>query len=231
MEFIAGVVAGMAALVWWEILILAIIGITFVGGTAFDRYNKTSAAIWLALAALFFVIGFKLGISAMFAMLASAAFWSAVGWYLGFGLVYSWLIEFQFAVRRAKNYYAASWEDHLVERPWLKEFLTKHQTKEGVDADELDAANKDINAFVTFNRRSYDVIVVEASKTGMRPELKINRGALVNNITAWTFFWPFYAISLVVGDLIKMVVETVVDLMSNLSNRYVKWVSINTFKV
>lgn len=59
----------------------------------------------------------------------------------------------------------------------------------------------------------------------------VNRGRLASFIGAWTFLWPAYAVSLILGDFVVEVFRTIGDVFSKIGGRFVRMTFSNTFKV
>lgn len=58
----------------------------------------------------------------------------------------------------------------------------------------------------------------------------INRPALAEWVGAWTFFWPAYAVSLVLDDLLLKIARIVADLMADLGGRFLRYSFSDVFK-
>ena len=54
---------------------------------------------------------------------------------------------------------------------------------------------------------------------------------LATNVGAWSMFWPFYLMSLIVGDLLAEVFNAVAAVIVSMSGRFVKAVFKDTFKL
>lgn len=211
MEFITGVFVGLTALVWWEILGIVVLGFWLFAGAAFDRRENNSVPLWIAAAIVMIVAAFSTGsFSGFWATVTGMSFWKSVGLYLLIGLAYSWAIEFTFAVRRASKKYAEEW----------KYFVSLRK-------DELSTDSIDNFCMERRNRN----LMVHLERNGLTVEPKLNKPVLVDNITVWTLLWPAYLVSLILGDLIFNIVESLVDLMSNLGSRFVKFMFRDTFKI
>lgn len=207
-------------------------GVVFVGlwlviGTAYDRSDNTSAAMWMAVVAGLIIVPVIMGISPALDMFFSSAFWKNIALYLAAGLVYSWLVEFFFSVRRSSRFYADKWAETVKSDKKLKAYLADPWNS---DSEVTRSAKESMEKFVSYYRNNGKVITVAMSDDGTITP-RTNRRELVNSITAWTILWPAYAISLIVGDLFKQVVEVIVDVTSKLSNGFVRWAFRDTFKV
>lgn len=67
-----------------------------------------------------------------------------------------------------------------------------------------------------------DFITVQLNST-YEVEPVINRVRLASFIGAWTFFWPAYAVSLIVGDFLVEVFRMLGDVFSKLGGRFVRF--------
>jgi len=72
----------------------------------------------------------------------------------------------------------------------------------------------------------YRIVGVEKSADGKGIEPKVNRQQLAENVGVWILFWPFYAISLIIGDLVTEIFRFIADLLVQMSGRFVR----NAFK-
>lgn len=61
-------------------------------------------------------------------------------------------------------------------------------------------------------------------------EPRVNKIQLAEHIGAWTFLWPAYAISLIIGDLLTEVFNILADILANISGRLVRLSFSNVFK-
>jgi hypothetical protein len=75
------------------------------------------------------------------------------------------------------------------------------------------------------------IIGIEATADGTNIEPKINRQQLAESIGCWTIFWPFYALSLIFGDLLNEVFRIIADLVANISGRFVRMAFKDVFKL
>ena len=59
----------------------------------------------------------------------------------------------------------------------------------------------------------------------------VDKEILATNVGAWSMFWPFYLMSLIVGDLLAEVFNAVAAVIVSMSGRFVKAVFKDTFKL
>lgn len=229
MEFFAALGALVGLGVWTSVFMFLGLFIWLIVGTAYDRTKNSSAAMWMGFVVVLGLVGVAVGsLDAAIKLVTDTGVWLSIAGYLGIGLLYSWLIEFPFAARRASKKWREVWESFLSQNREVKAAL---KDPGGSTALELEEAKGRIRSFVHqhFDRRELISVIQGESGTEVLP--KVNRRVMVDNVTAWSILWPAYAVSLLVGDLFTQIVESLVDLMSNLSGRFVKWAFADTFKV
>lgn len=179
------------------------------------------------------------------ASVCSWTFWEPMLAYLLAGLVYS-IIEFILDIRRSAREYKAMWavalEEQIVrlrtesvkkpgfmdeERMPLKEALIRcadFPAEHQIHSEIKDVIGKFIG------RSSRNHAIVEVVRGEFAPEPKINKVELSEHIGAWTFFWPFYLISLIIGDLLTEVFNILSDFFVSLSGRFVRMSFKDVFK-
>ena len=60
---------------------------------------------------------------------------------------------------------------------------------------------------------------------------RVDKVELAEHVGAWTMLWPFYAISLIIGDLLQEVFIAVADFLASISGRAVRFAFRDTFKL
>lgn len=227
MEFIIAIV-GILFATWYIGAAVVVMALWVIVGTAYDRSDNTSAAMWVGVICSIIVTVAIMGLAPAFSMVTSAVFWKNVLVYLGIGLAYSWAVEFFFAVRRASKSYSALWINYVNGSSNLKNYFANPSN---ATPDMKQSAKDSVERFVSFNSLNGKLITISTTETGLSVEPRTNHQKLVSSITAWTLLWPAYAISLIVGDLFKQLIEIIVDLTSKLSTGFVRWAFRDTFKV
>lgn len=159
-----------------------------------------------------------------------------IGYYLLIGLAYS-ALEFGLDIRRSKRYWSKKWEDFMAgRRP--KIVKDKAKLRSDGEPNERDVQNDLIHEFMSSSSVPYStrriiyiskVVDEDGKYTGIEP--KINRSELAQSIGCWTIWWPFYALSLVFGDLLVEFFRTVADILASFSGRFVKLIFRNTFRI
>ena len=228
MEFF---VAALAALAAWELIAIAALIILMVIGCSLDRTDRVSFKWWVVglFTAGYAFLAWRAGSLPSWQDI-TAAMLINVGLYLGIGVLYS-VIEFVLEVRKSTRRYGALWQEYLVE---LK---SKAQSEKApLDLTNPEHLENAANRFVVRYSSKSNIINVatntdDATKLTTPVVPKINRILLSRFIGAWTIFWPFYAISLIIGDLLIEVFNFLGDVFAKLSGRFVRMAFKNTFKV
>ena len=198
----------------WAAIGVGVLFIALVVACNFDRDNR-SAPKWIV---------FTIGLIAFCAWqwdnlsldsLTNAALWAGVAWYLVIGFVYS-IVEFVFTVRRESRQVASEW-DH---------FKKNHSVaRDGRDNDGKTLEQKFVERS---SYRSSRVIALQVEDGNLVPS--VQRSELAQAIGCWTLFWPGYAVSLVLGDLLTEIFRKVADVLAALSTGFVKRTFARAFK-
>lgn len=242
-----------------ELIFVGAFFLLLVVGASFDRRGR-EAPKWyifgLGFAAMVAYYWGDFTLGGAWGTVTRWTFWQPVGAYLGAGLVYS-LLEFVLEVRRTARYYKESWTEALSRKIEIKQRdssgeilrgavsqstrgligdpITKVMTAREVVANREDpsntaAAQEVIDGFIAYQRRQYGFVSLTRSAAGT-PEPLINKLALAESIGAWTFFWPAYAVSLVIGDLLTEVFNVIAEFLVKISGRFVRFSFADVFKL
>lgn len=92
--------------------------------------------------------------------------------------------------------------------------------------NEVNKQTKDFLGGYRFKNRIIEIQLAE--HIGVEP--RVNRLQLAEHIGAWTFLWPAYLVSLIIGDLLTEVFRTIADFLTHISGRFVKLSFANVFK-
>ena len=222
------ILAGIAALVWWEIILVVLLGLFLIVGTQWDRASARSGPMWIAALAVVVIATVSMGFTPALDMVMSAEFWKNVALYLGIGLVYSWAVEFLFAVRRSSRFYRERWASAVQGDKNLRAYL---YNPEGCSDEVKSAAAAETRRFHDRTNTKSRLIGIDLSADHLSVTPRVNRRVLVDSVSAWTLLWPAYAISLIVGDLFSQVIKFVVDVSTKLSGAAVRLAFQNTFKL
>jgi hypothetical protein len=193
----------------WAAIIIGLFFIAMIIGCTLDRRSAESPKWWITAVAIIFFTAWQWD-NLTWRGLLDATMWKYIGAYLLIGVGYS-LIEFLLDVRRSARYWSYEWEE------WKKHFK------------KIDTGTQDfIERYTRFNPRR--IIGVEATQDGTGVQPKIDRQQLAESIGCWTIFWPFYAISLIIGDLLDEVFRVIADVIAKVSGRFVRMVFKDVFK-
>jgi hypothetical protein len=179
--------------------------------------------------------------------------WKEFAIYLAIGLGYS-VIEFIVQTRTVAREYADSWESHTSNNQVLKDHLASpvtvpvaaekdillmdgerqsSQEAEKVYQDAVmkyNAVTTEISRFVARVDKYGELIAVKASADGLSVEPFVRKKVLVEYVSAWTVLWPFYALSLIFGNLLTEIVTVLVDITTKFSGAFVRLTFKNVFK-
>lgn len=195
----------------WAALILGAFVIAMVIGCTLERMGIEAAKWWIfTLSVIAFVIWQWDGLS--WDDLINPALWARIAFYLLIGLAYS-VLEFLLDVRRSARYWADDWKRYVKTAP-----------------DFNDRKSLVTDYFI--QRRSYahnKIIEIKVAADQIEPV--INHKFLTKSITCWTIFWPFYAISLIIGDLLNAAFRAIADLIVKASSYFVRVVFKDTFRL
>lgn len=218
-----------------EILFFCGFFILFVIGASFDRNGKESFKWWvffIAMVTLIFWQWSSWTFTSLWDAVRSTDFWKPFFVYLGIGLLYCFA-EFTFEIRRVAKEYAAQWQAFLDRsiRIDRRESMTLREALATIDDKAAtQAATEAISKFIGDCRIwRYSFVGIEQNSVG-HPEPKINKARLSECIGAWTFFWPFYLVSLIIGDLLTEVWSIISSVMVQISGRFVKMAFKDVFK-
>jgi hypothetical protein len=246
----------MWALGLFEIIFFVVFFLLLAVGTAFDRRGNESPKWYVFGIGLVIVVAWFWGdftFLGLWDTVRTWAFWEPAAAYLGAGLVYS-ILEFVLDVRRSARAYADSWGRYLKGKvevrllddngvPRMEEgprggnrgYAVTQRTVQEVlsnagDPSNARAAGDALDSFISNNSVRSGFVGLTKNEAGTAPEPKINRIELAEHIGAWTFLWPAYAVSLVLGDLLTEIFNWLADLLVNMSGRFVRMSFSNVFK-
>jgi hypothetical protein len=198
----------------WLAIVIGLFFIALVVGCAIDRSGRPEPKWWaLVIGVMVLCISYVLdGGRLSWSLFLSESFWAAAGTYLTIGLVYS-LLEFGLAVRKAAKHWAVKWETHKN-----RQGTREHPAEVAVAFMRLEGGF-----------RVDRIINVEVEHGNIVP--KVNRDALGDHLFCWTFFWPFYAVSLIIGDLLLNVFTGIANAITKMSSRVVRRAFHGVFKI
>lgn len=211
----------------WAAIAIGVFFLAFVLSCTADRHGQAGAK-WgvLALALVVFILWQWVAGDMSWAVLLSAPFWKNLGLYLAIGLGYS-LVEFFFEVRRDSRQWGKDWEAFKANEA-IREGRPE-RVAPGVALQQNKAEQQTLEQRFVSNRRNTEWLVNVTLKEG-RIEPVINRKALAENISCWTLFWPAYAVSLILGDLLEEIFRKAADFFVMVSGRFVRATFAKSFK-
>lgn len=192
----------------------------------------------------------------LFQVLTSPVFWKPVSWFLAVGLVYA-VFEFFFGVWRAAREYRERWAEHLKNEisnrhealnkaimagtgsnDWTyASVLRASKNREavlaaysdGIEMSVLESATRQVLREFSAENTKARFIVAAVTENEMQPQ--ISKWRLTRWLTAWTFLWPAYALSLIFGDLLREVFIAFTDALVAMSGRIVRATFADVFKI
>lgn len=204
----------------WAALAIGVFFIAMVIGCTLDRHNSNEGFKWFV-----FVIGL-IGVAAWhwgewsWSQLFSAEVWKPVLIYLAIGLAYS-VLEFFVKVRKEAKLWKAEWEkfkakDELPDEDHNpNELIIKKSYSHSLEFRFC----KD-HHYRSLSRITDVKCITTDGKDAVVPV--INRSELAQSVGCWTLFWPAYAFSLILGDLLTEVFKKFADVIVALSSGLVR---------
>lgn len=210
------------ALSVWAAIGLGVLLLALVVACTLDRRDIAAPKWWVLVLGLI-VFGVWTWGDLGWATFTSATFWKPVGLYLAAGVVYSFF-EFFFQVRKESRTWKAQWEH----------FKANELSRRGTGAPAEKEQQTLEEAFFDDRRRDNKLhssaLVQMTLDKDKKPVPVIDRVALTKGVTVWILFWPAYAISLVLGDVLAEFFERFADLLVKLSTGMVRRMFANSFK-
>lgn len=235
----------------WAAIAFGIFVLAMIVSCTFDRYDNIAPKWWVLFLGMIAYVFFVGPAAFTWQMFLARDLWIMVGGYLAIGLGYS-LIEFFLNVRRSAKNWAESWTSFKSNKSTIEKFdkeaaqaadntrrlRASYQGKEGdLDmTDPLTATEMMAEKYIEQNshyKSSHEIIGIRAGKpTDESPVVPyVRRFVLARHVSAWTIFWPFYAISLIIGDLLTQIFRIIADIIVYMSGRMVKRMFKNVFKM
>lgn len=238
---IFGITLGLMEIFFFSAFVLCmLVGITY------DRRDRESSKWYVFIFGLllFTAWGWKdftsMGLSGIYEGFTSWAFWTPILYYFGFGLIYS-ILEFFMNIRRSAKFFTSDWKRMLgenidaSERGVARSFTLQEGLNAIADKSTVflykDYVVKAIQRYVDRSQIRNRVVVLRFNRETELPEPRINKAELAEHVGAWTFFWPFYLLSLVLGDLLTEIFAQVSEFLVTISGRFVRVVFKDVFKV
>lgn len=235
----------------WAAIAFGIFVLAMIVSCTFDRYDNIAPKWWVLFLGMIAYVFFVGPAAFTWQMFLARDLWVMVGGYLAIGLGYS-LIEFFLNVRRSAKRWAESWTSCKTNESNIEKFdkeaaqandniRRKRLAYQGdasdlVKEEPITAAGLMAATYVeqnTRNSRSGEIISIrlgtESDESPVVPYVR--RFVLARHVSAWTIFWPFYAISLIIGDLLTQIFRIIADIIVYMSGRMVKRMFKNVFKM
>lgn len=212
-----------------ELIALSVFFIMLVIAVTFDRRGVESPKWWvvgggLALAATYlWWKDWTFGL--IWETVSTWQFWKPFVWFLGAGLLYS-VLEFMLDVRRSARRFKDLWDKHIDGR---REAYADAKLNGPASADFQKVADS-TREFVDRFGNKHALVTIVRGEDKISVEPKINKVELAESIGAWTFFWPVYAVSLILGDLLTEVFRVIAEFFVKLSGRFVRMSFADVFK-
>lgn len=236
----------------WAAIAFGIFVLAMIVSCTFDRYHNIAPKWWVLFFGVIAYVFFIGPAAFTWQMFLARDLWIMIGGYLAIGLGYS-LIEFFLNVRRS----AASWSESWTSFKNNKSNIEKFDKEAAQAADNIqrartsfrgDPADFKVDAlaatpaelmaahYIEQNghyKSSHEIIGIRAGKPTDESLVVpyVRRLVLARHVSAWTIFWPFYAISLIIGDLLTQVFRIIADIIVYMSGRLVKRMFKNVFKM
>ena len=198
----------------WASIAFGLFTILMVFGCTFDRRGDESLKWWTALIGVI-----ALGVWQKDAIwplsldtFLNLTIWSTIGYYLLAGAGYSLIEFFGFTLREQKRSWSSKWE-HFKKTYTVRE--NEILSREFVSR---------------YGGQQNSIFNVELASFGDDIQPKINRGELAEHIGVWILFWPFYALSRIIGNLLAEIWYAAADFFVAISGRLVKTMFKDVFK-
>jgi hypothetical protein len=90
------------------------------------------------------------------------------------------------------------------------------------DSETLANGKLAVKWFTSQHNEKQKMIYLKQSEDELDVSPVIGKVQLAENLAVWTLFWPFYLISLILGDLLTEIFTIIADFVVHLSGRFVK---------
>lgn len=104
----------------------------------------------------------------------------------------------------------------------------KEKGAESADFNKALEFSKEFISSYRFKNRIIELQINEDDRVTVEP--RVNRIELAEHVGAWTFMWPAYLVSLIIGDLLTEVFNAIADFLATISGRFVRFSFANVFK-
>lgn len=237
-----------------ELLVIGAFLIAMIVSVSFDRHGEPApkwVVTMLGIGALLFFTKENWTVQTLMSFALSSTFWVPLLKYMGLGFLYT-IVEFIRGVRMSKHNITEAYADHLDRD---SRFVLRNYGS-GRDAPHLDGSVRELFAkaaalpadtaveeerrvlalarqarveFCSMVRSKSALVSPTVTSTG-EFDVAVNKGLVAMNVGPWVMFWPFYLLSLVVGDLLAEMFSTFADYLSTIGGKYVRAVFKDVFK-
>lgn len=253
--FILGVAFGI-----WHMIVFAAFFVALVIGCTLDRHGGVAPKWWvlvIGISVLIITFWDSWTFGSALDTFTSQAFWIPAGIYFGAGLLYC-IPEFILLVRRSVKKYRADFESlkagttDVVKLDTNGEMLPRATDSRGRvlgwDIEQMSnklifqaavrgemrgtesyvsIAEKLLAGFVG-RRFQGQVICLEVKNLDVSPY--VDKIELAGYVAAWTIFWPFYLVSMIIGDLLAAAWDFFAAILVKMLGRFVKFSFNDVFK-
>jgi len=208
------------------LLVLFIFGMLI--GTSLDRAGREEpkwVILGLGLAALLASTWSDWTFKSLGSYFMSAEFWHPALKYVGFGLAYS-IVELFREVASARAKLAKEWNDLLSRYPAFRQLVLDSRAEGAAYNHEVHDQLQSLA-----DSRVSSVIGLVHNTKDHTVEPVVNKVELADHMTAWTFFWPFYLLSFVLGDFVLQIFNIAAEMLAHISGKAIKAYFASIFKL
>ena len=201
----------------WAALAIGVFFIAMVIGCTLDRHNSSEGFKWFVFVVGLIVVAAWHWGEWSWSQIFSAEVWKPVLIYLGIGLAYS-VLEFFVKVRKEAKIWKEKWGKFKINEAESNEENRQMNIKSTHSLSLEARFCKDHHGYL--NRITDVKCITTDGKDAVVPV--INRSELAQSVGCWTLFWPAYAFSLILGDLLTEVFKKFADVIVALSSGLVR---------
>lgn len=160
----------------------------------------------------------------------SMQFWQPVLIYLSAGVLYS-IVEFFFAIRREANLQKGLWASHLknTEAGLLFKMLEDGSISD-TNREELLSLTRSYVRVQNARVKLGSIVSYDIDQKAAQIQAQVVPQELLDAVTAWVILWPAYLVSLILGDFVTWIFESIRDTFISVSRQFIKITFSNIFK-
>jgi hypothetical protein len=162
----------------------------------------------------------------------SWALWEPIAYYILAGLIYA-TVETGIGIRKAARLFRAAWNKHLTRQTdagATYQHVLQQVEISGADSSLFNEALSIITKFVGSHRDIHPFVMVQSTEDRLHVEPFLQKGVLSDHVGAWTIFWPFYLVSLVLGDLLTEIFRVIGNAFARASRFFMRFSFQDVFK-